>query len=156
MIPAIVPKQKIVFLGDQGVGKTSLINRFLYQKFDNAEKVVYLLFSFVFFLMEFIFWEKPTIGIDFITRPVQIQGRTIKLQLWDTAGQERFHSLIPSYIRDSNIAIMLYDITEKQSFINVNKWQEEVKTIRGKEILMALVGNKSDLEDKRLFTINKG
>ena len=80
---------------------------------------------------------------------MQIQSKTIKLQLWDTAGQERFHSLIPSYIRDSNIAIMVYDITQKQSFANIDKWQNEVKNIRGKEIIMVMVGNKLDLEGQR-------
>lgn len=80
---------------------------------------------------------------------MQIQSKTIKLQLWDTAGQERFHSLIPSYIRDSNISLMVYDITQKKSFENIDKWQDEVKTLRGKDILMVLVGNKVDLEEQR-------
>ena len=106
-------------------------------------------FSFTPLIIPFVF--QPTIGIDFITRPVQIQNKTIKLQLWDTAGQERFHSLIPSYIRDSNIAIMVYDITQKKSFENINKWQEEVKNIRGKDILMVMVGNKIDLEEQRFY-----
>ena len=82
---------------------------------------------------------------------MQIQGKTIKLQLWDTAGQERFHSLIPSYIRDSNIAIMVYDITQKQTFQNIDKWQNEVKNIRGKEIILVMVGNKLDLEAQRFY-----
>ena len=69
--------------------------------------------------------------------------------MWDTAGQERFHSLIPSYIRDSNVAIIVYDICKPDTFEHISKWQEEIKNVKGKDVLIVLVGNKSDLEEHR-------
>ncbi|KAJ8386610.1 hypothetical protein AAFF_G00168420 [Aldrovandia affinis] len=86
-------KFKLVFLGEQSVGKTSLITRFMYDSFDNT--------------------YQATIGIDFLSKTMYLEDRTIRLQLWDTAGQERFRSLIPSYIRDSAAAVVVYDITSR-------------------------------------------
>ena len=79
-------KYKIVFLGDQSVGKTSIINRFIYDTFEDV--------------------YQATIGIDFLSKPVYVDEKTIRLQLWDTAGQERFKSLIPSYVKDSSVAVI--------------------------------------------------
>ena len=78
-----------------------------------------------------------------------LEDRTVRLQLWDTAGQERFRSLIPSYIRDSNVAVIVYDITNKNSFHQTSKWIDDVRTERGSEVVIMLVGNKTDLSDKR-------
>lgn len=86
-------KFKLVFLGEQSVGKTSLITRFMYDTFDNT--------------------YQATIGIDFLSKTMYLDDRTVRLQLWDTAGQERFRSLIPSYIRDSSVAVVVYDVTSK-------------------------------------------
>ncbi|VEU20002.1 DEKNAAC100823 [Brettanomyces naardenensis] len=124
----MLTKYKIVFLGDQGVGKTSLITRFMYDTFDSH--------------------YAATIGIDFLSKTMYLDDKTIRLQLWDTAGQERFRSLIPSYIRDSNVAIVVYDITNKDSFNDVQKWFDYIREERGSDVLIVLVGNKSDLEDK--------
>src|ERR1700710_2087404 len=77
-----------------------------------------------------------------------LEDRTVRLQLWDTAGQERFRSLIPSYIRDSSVAIIVYDITNRNSFINTSKWIDDVRSERGNDVIMMLVGNKTDLADK--------
>ncbi|CAB1317786.1 unnamed protein product [Coregonus sp. 'balchen'] len=96
-------KFKLVFLGEQSVGKTSLITRFMYDSFDNT--------------------YQATIGIDFLSKTMYLEDRTVRLQLWDTAGQERFRSLIPSYIRDSTVAVVVYDIT------NVNSFQQTCKQI---------------------------
>merc|ERR1719412_363074 len=74
-----------------------------------------------------------------------LEDRVLRLQLWDTAGQERFRSLIPSYIRDSSVAIVVYAITNKVSFSNVEKWINDVRNERDQEVLIMLVGNKSDL-----------
>lgn len=93
---------------------------------------------------------QATIGIDFLSKTMYLEdNKTIRLQLWDTAGQERFRSLIPSYIRDSNVAIVCYDITNKKSFENLDKWINEVKLERGDDVIIVIVGNKSDLNNKR-------
>lgn len=93
---------------------------------------------------------QATIGIDFLSKTMYLEdNKTIRLQLWDTAGQERFRSLIPSYIRDSNVAIICYDITSKKSFENLEKWINEVKLERGEDVIIVIVGNKSDLNNKR-------
>jgi len=122
-------KYKLVFLGDQGVGKTSIITRFMYDSFDTA--------------------YQATIGIDFLSKTMYLEDRTVRLQLWDTAGQERFRTLIPSYIRDSSVAVIVYDITNRQSFENTKKWLEDVRNERGDNVVIMLVGNKVDFKDKR-------
>ncbi|OVA14200.1 Small GTPase superfamily [Macleaya cordata] len=85
-----------------------------------------------------------------------LEDRTIRLQLWDTAGQERFRSLIPSYIRDSSVAVIVYDVANRQSFLNTSKWIEEVRTERGSDVIIVLVGNKTDLLEKRQVSIEEG
>jgi len=130
-------KFKLVFLGDQSVGKTSIITRFMYDKFDTT--------------------YQPTIGIDFLSKTMYLEDRTVRLQLWDTAGQERFRSLIPSYIRDSSVAIVVYDVANRQTFQNVSKWIDDVHRERGSgDVIIVLVGNKTDLVDKRQVSISEG
>ncbi|KAJ2504819.1 GTPase Ryh1 [Coemansia sp. RSA 2049] len=119
-------KYKLVFLGEQ-IGKTSIITRFMYDTFDTT--------------------YQATIGIDFLSKTMYLEDRTVRLQLWDTAGQERFRSLIPSYIRDSSVALVIYDITNRESFIQTTKWIEDVRAERGDEVIIVLVGNKTDLND---------
>ncbi|WFD39776.1 GTPase Ryh1 [Malassezia japonica] len=129
-------KFKLVFLGEQSVGKTSLITRFMYDTFDGN--------------------YQATIGIDFLSKTMYLDDRTVRLQLWDTAGQERFRSLIPSYIRDSSVAIVVYDVTNRDSFKSTSKWVEDVRAERGNEVIIALVGNKTDLSDKREVSTEEG
>ncbi|KAE8715121.1 Ras-related protein Rab-6A [Hibiscus syriacus] len=150
-------KYKLVFLGDQSVGKTSIISRFMYDKFDNN--------------------YQATIGIDFLSKTMYLEDRTVRLQLWDTAGQERFRSLIPSYIRDSSVAVIVYDVASvssflcvfcyliiyfldrlpgRQSFLNTSNWIEEVRAERGSDVIIMLVGNKTDLVDKRQVSVAEG
>ena len=129
-------KFKLVFLGEQSVGKTSIITRFMYDTFDNT--------------------YQATIGIDFLSKTMYLEDRTVRLQLWDTAGQERFRSLIPSYIRDSSVAIVVYDITNDASFKQVPKWIEDVRAERGTDVIIMLVGNKTDLSDKREVSTEEG
>eukprot|EP01098_Paradermamoeba_levis_P007957 TRINITY_DN3315_c0_g1_i1.p1 TRINITY_DN3315_c0_g1~~TRINITY_DN3315_c0_g1_i1.p1 ORF type:complete len:224 (-),score=62.58 TRINITY_DN3315_c0_g1_i1:204-875(-) len=129
-------KYKIVFLGDQSVGKTSIITRFMYDTFDST--------------------YQATIGIDFLSKTMYLEDRTVRLQLWDTAGQERFRSLIPSYIRDSSVAVVVYDITNRTSFLNTGRWIDEVRTERGNDVIIMLVGNKTDLADKRNVSTEEG
>eukprot|EP00667_Euglena_gracilis_P018141 EG_transcript_19234 len=99
---------------------------------------------------------QATIGIDFLSQTMYLEDRTVRLQLWDTAGQERYRSLIPSYIRDSSVAVIVYDITNQQSFLNTSKWLEDVRAERGEDVLIMLVGNKTDLSDKRQVSIEEG
>ncbi|RYR17549.1 hypothetical protein Ahy_B03g062260 isoform A [Arachis hypogaea] len=99
--------------------------------------------------MLFPYKFQATIGIDFLSKTMYLEDRTVRLQLWDTAGQERFRSLIPSYIRDSSVAVIVYDVANRQSFLNTTKWVEEVRQERGTDVIIVLVGNKTDLVDKR-------
>jgi small GTP-binding protein len=85
-----------------------------------------------------------------------LDDRTVRLQLWDTAGQERFRSLIPSYIRDSTVAVVVYDITSQDTFRQVDKWVEDVRQERGDDVIIMLVGNKTDLADKREVSTEDG
>jgi len=115
---------------DQSVGKTSIISRFMYDKFDTS--------------------YQATIGIDFLSKTMYLEDRTVRLQLWDTAGQERFRSLIPSYIRDSSVAVIVYDVSSRASFENSARWISEVKAERGGDVIIALVGNKTDLDGREV------
>jgi len=98
---------------------------------------------------------QPTIGIDFFSYPMYLEDKTVRLQVWDTAGQERFRSLAPSYIRDSLVAVVCYDITSRDSFDSSSKWIEDVRNVRGTNVIMVLVGNKIDLEKIELFHMKK-
>ena len=118
------------------MGKTSLITRFMYDSFDNM--------------------YQATIGIDFLSKTMYLEDRTVRLQLWDTAGQERFRSLIPSYIRDSSVAVVVYDISNLKSFHNTRKWVDDVRGERGQDVIIVLVGNKTDLGDKREVSSQMG
>uniref|UniRef100_A0A665TMJ0 Ras-related protein Rab-6B n=1 Tax=Echeneis naucrates TaxID=173247 RepID=A0A665TMJ0_ECHNA len=104
-----------------------------------------------------ILFIDATIGIDFLSKTMYLEDRTIRLQLWDTAGQERFRSLIPSYIRDSAAAVVVYDIANLNSFQQTSKWIDDVRTERGSDVIIMLVGNKTDLADKsRQITTEEG
>lgn len=129
-------KFKIVLLGDQSVGKTSIITRFLYDSFDPS--------------------YQSTIGIDFLSKTLYLEDRTVRLQIWDTAGQERFRSLIPSYIRDSSVAVVVYDVTNRSSFDSVSKWIDDVRSERGSDVIIMLVGNKTDAADSRVVSQTDG
>ena len=124
-----IPHYKIIFLGDQYVGKSSILNRFYQDRFEPD--------------------YQATIGLDFHSKNVEIKGTTIRLLLYDTAGQEKFKSLIPMYIRDANIIIVVYDISNKDSFIHTDHWVNETKDLKREDAIFVLVGNKIDLEEKR-------
>ena len=99
---------------------------------------------------------QATIGIDFLSKTMYLEDRTVRLQLWDTAGQERFRSLIPSYIRDSSVAVVVYDVSSRSSFANTSRWIDEVRTERGSDVIIVLVSNKTDLTDKREVSVEEG
>ncbi|KAI8092818.1 small GTP binding protein RAB6A [Halteromyces radiatus] len=130
-------KYKLVFLGEQSVGKTSLITRFMYDTFDST--------------------YQATIGIDFLSKTMYMNdNRILRLQLWDSGGQERFRSLVPSYIRDSAVCVIVYDISNRSTFINTDKWIDDVRAERGDDVILVLVGNKSDLHEKRQVPLEEG
>lgn len=131
-----LPKFKIIFLGDQSVGKSSILNRFSQDKFEPS--------------------YQATIGLDFHSKNVQINGTSVRLMLYDTAGQEKFRALIPMYIRDANVIIVVYDITSAESFNHVPQWVGETKELRREDAIFCVVGNKLDLSDKRTVSEEKG
>lgn len=133
---APLSKYKVVFLGEQGTGKTSIIKTFVRGTFDPV--------------------YSATVGIDFLSRTICLDDRTVRLQIWDSAGQERFRTLIPSYIRDSSVAVIVYDITNRATFHAVDYWVDYVRVERGNNVLILIVGNKIDLEDKRAVTTEEG
>lgn len=123
------PQFKLIFLGDQYVGKSSILNRFYQDKFEPD--------------------YQATIGLDFHSKNININGNLVRLLLYDTAGQEKFKSLIPMYTRDANIIIVVYDISNKDSFSHTEHWVNETKDLKREDAIFVLVGNKIDLEDKR-------
>mmetsp|Transcript_18403 Transcript_18403/g.52149 ORF Transcript_18403/g.52149 Transcript_18403/m.52149 type:complete len:210 (+) Transcript_18403:33-662(+) len=117
---------KLVFVGDFGVGKTSIINRFLHGSFD----CVY----------------RSTIGVDFAAKTVTLgSSAPVRLHLWDTAGQEKFRSLASMYIRDAAGVMVVYDVTSRDSFLSVPKWIGDIRAAHGDGPCIFLVGNKTDL-----------
>ena len=123
---------KIVVLGDINVGKTSILSRFRYGSFDQS--------------------YMPTLGIDFFTKNLFYEDKTIRLILWDTAGQERFRSLIPSYLKNADCIIIVYDITNKDSFNSLAHWLNDAKNNTIEGTIFVICGNKIDLKEKRVVT----
>ncbi|KAI8977054.1 ras family-domain-containing protein [Mycotypha africana] len=116
---------KLVLLGESAVGKSSLVLRFVQRDYvENRE---------------------PTIGAAFLTQKCTFQDKTIKFEIWDTAGQERFHSLAPMYYRNSQAAIVVYDITKASTLDKAKSWVKELQRQANADIVIALVGNKVDL-----------
>ena len=128
-----INRQKIIFTGDIAVGKTSIISVLMGQKF-TAE-------------------YEASIGVDFFSKTVKYKGKIIKLQIWDSAGQEKFRSLIPNYIRGSSLVFIVYDISNRKSFENLNQWINFVNNIENSNIV--IIGNKNDLKDSREVTVEE-
>ena len=127
---------KILLVGNSNVGKSSLFLRFV----DEIWKE-----NFV-----------PTIGVDFKIKSIKIDNKTIKLQIWDTAGQERFRSILSSYYKGANGILLLYDITNVNSFKNLSNWLIDIEKNSSKDVKKILIGNKCDLNELRKIPINKG
>ncbi|GFS39450.1 ras small GTP-binding family protein [Actinidia rufa] len=123
---------KLVLLGDMGAGKSSLVLRFVKGQF-----------------LEF---QESTIGAAFFSQTLAVNEATVKFEIWDTAGQERYHSLAPMYYRGAAAAIIVYDITSTDSFARAKKWVQELQKQGNPNMVVALAGNKADLEDKRQVT----
>jgi len=127
---------KLVLIGDTGVGKSCLLLRFA----DDAFTESYI----------------STIGVDFRFRTVKIENKTFKLQIWDTAGQERFRTITSAYYRGADGIIMVYDVTDRESFEHIQDWLNEVNRYATEGTCKLLIGNKSDKEDQRTVTKEEG
>ena len=120
---------KVVLIGDSGVGKSNLLSRFTRN--------------------EFSLDSKSTIGVEFATKSIVAEGKTIKAQIWDTAGQERYRAITSAYYRGAVGALLVYDISKHVTFENVERWLKELRDHAESNIVVMLVGNKSDLKDQR-------
>ena len=127
---------KVLLLGNSDVGKSSLILRYVDQVWSD---------TFV-----------PTIGVDFKVKTLEIENKQIKMQIWDTAGQERFRNVISSYFRGSHGIFLIYDITNRDSFKNLENWLIEIEKNASQNVLKILIGNKSDLVDDREIKTEEG
>lgn len=129
----MIPRQfdytlKTVIVGDSGVGKTCILVRFIRDVFDDC--------------------SQPTLGVDFLSKIVETQkGHHIELQIWDTAGQELFRSVTRGYYRGCAIAFLVFDLTNHNSFVSLERWYQDIKDIAPPKVLPVLIGNKADLSD---------
>ncbi|KAI0781504.1 GTP-binding protein ypt1 [Trametes elegans] len=121
---------KLLLIGDSGVGKSCLLLRFAEDSFTES----YL----------------STIGVDFKIRTIELEGKTVKLQIWDTAGQERFRTIAAAYYRGAHGIIMVYDVTEQETFNNVKGWITEIEKYASEGVKRLIIGNKSDLVERKV------
>ena len=125
-------KIKIIIVGDANVGKSCIATRFQYNKFDSNYEI--------------------TIGVEFFSKIIEVNDKLVKIQIWDTAGQETFDSLIRSYFRNTDGCLLTFDLTNRESFQNIEKWMFKVIHESNKNVTFILVGNKSDMIDKRCIS----
>ena len=129
-------KFKMIVVGDQNTGKSCILNRYANNIFEEN--------------------YQATIGLDFQTKIVTINNQDVHLTLYDTAGQEKFRSLIPMYIREAQIILIVYDVTNKESFESIPKWFTDILNVKNDEAVFVLIGNKIDLTDNRKVTYDEG
>ncbi|TYH94536.1 hypothetical protein ES332_A12G048100v1 [Gossypium tomentosum] len=127
---------KVVLIGDSGVGKSNLLSRFTRN--------------------EFCLESKSTIGVEFATRTLQVEGRTVKAQIWDTAGQERYRAITSAYYRGALGALLVYDVTKPTTFENVSRWLKELRDHVDSNIVIMMIGNKTDLKHLRAVATEDG
>ena len=127
---------KIIIVGDSGVGKSCLSIKASRNYFED--------------------FYSPTVGFEFLTFNVKIEDQNIKLQIWDTCGQEVYRSLISSFYRSASLAIIVYSIDNEDSFTNIEKWLNDIKTQSNPDVKIFLIGNKVDLDEKRRITKEQG
>lgn len=123
-----ISQVKVVLLGDSGVGKSSIVLRFVADTFhQNLD---------------------PTIGASFLSKSIEVENHNIKFSIWDTAGQERYHSLARMYYADTAAALLVYDVTSRASFESMKRWRDELMEHGPRNIILAIAGNKEDLVDR--------
>ena len=127
---------KIILIGDSGVGKTNLLSQFISHQFSEE--------------------NKTTIGVEFATKTMKVDDKTVKVQIWDTAGQERYRSITSAYYKGANGAMIIYDTTSSVSFDSIPRWLSDLKDTSDPKIILMLIGNKSDLEDSRSISKEEG
>lgn len=120
---------KIAVYGDASVGKTNIINRYLYEEFDES--------------------MPPTIGVDFLHEDKQVDGKEIQIQFWDTAGQEKYSSITKNYYQIADGIILVFDLSNRESFQNISKRIKEIRESSQEDTVILLVGNKKDLQQER-------
>lgn len=119
---------KMIIIGNTGVGKTSIVKRFVDNMFDKH--------------------QETTIGVEFGSKKFLVSGHQVKLQLWDTAGQETFLSVTKSYYKSSAAVLVVYDITNRSSFDDLTEWMERLEESANNDITVCIIGNKTDLADQ--------
>eukprot|EP01035_Chromulina_nebulosa_P019216 gene19216-25067_t len=127
---------KLLMIGDSGVGKTCLLLRYANDSFSPT----------------FI----TTIGIDFKIKNIQLDGKRIKLQIWDTAGQERFRTITTSYFRGAQGILLVYDVTDRQTFVSIRNWVAQIQMHADVNVNKILIGNKCDINDHRVVSFEEG
>ena len=127
---------KVTLIGDSGVGKTNIMSNYL----DN----------------KFIKDSKPTVGVEFYTKTFKLEGHLIKAQFWDTSGQQRYHPIVSEYLNGSKGAFVVYDITNRNSFDNVDYWIKNLKDSSGENSHVVIIGNKCDLKNQRKISKEQG
>ena len=127
---------KLILIGDSSVGKSNILLQYLKGQFDPN--------------------SKATVGVEFGTKNIEINNKKIKIQIWDTAGQERYRSITSAYYRGAKGAFIVYDITRKTTFDNIDRWVADLKANGDDNISIVLIGNKLDLEDKREVQKDEG
>ena len=127
---------KVLLLGNSDVGKSSILIRYVDESWNDA---------FV-----------PTIGVDFKIKSMEVEQKIVKMQIWDTAGQEGFRNVISSYFRGAHGLFLIYDITNRDSFKNLESWLIEIEKNASENVLKVLVGNKNDLEQDRVISYEEG
>ena len=127
---------KIIIIGDAAVGKSNILTRYIKNEFCQN--------------------QKSTVGVELGIKFIKIKGVNAKIQIWDTAGQERYRSITSAYYKGAKGALIVYDITRKATFNNIDKWISDLKLNGDKDICIVILGNKSDLNDKREITTEEG
>ena len=127
---------KMILIGDSSVGKSNILLKYLKGEFDPN--------------------SRATVGVEFGTKNITLNGKRVKIQIWDTAGQERYKSITSAYYKGAKGAFIVYDISRRTTFDNIDKWITDLKTNGDQNIAIILIGNKSDLEDKREVSKDEG